>query len=232
MFYVKVLLYVRDLFYIQRREQAEALFKPQRVEVLRQLAEPRSCTEVGAALGLTPQRVYYHVNRLVDAELVRQVSERRVRAIHEGIYQAAAQSYWLAPELVGTIGPRRAQDELSLRYLLNLVEDVQSDLAAFERGTGELPTLGVSGEIALPAGRRQAFLDDLRKTLQQLFTRHGGGGAGGETFRLAVACYPKATAPTTKPMKLTTKPTKPKAMKRTASRGGRATKEGSGREDE
>jgi DNA-binding transcriptional ArsR family regulator len=183
---------VQELLYIDRREQAEALFKPQRVEVLRQLAEPRSCTEVGAALGLTPQRAYYHVTRLVQADLARQVSERRVRGIHEGIYQASAQSYWLSPRLVGTIGRRRPQDELSLRYLINLVEDVHSDLAVFEQGTGDLPTLAVSGEIQLPRGRRQAFFDDLRSTLQQLFARHGGRSGSGEGFRLAVACYPKA----------------------------------------
>jgi hypothetical protein len=65
------------------------------------------------------------VNRLVDADLVRQVSERRVRGIHEGIYQATAQSYWLSPKLVGTIGRRRLQDELRLSYLLDLVEGPQ-----------------------------------------------------------------------------------------------------------
>jgi DNA-binding transcriptional ArsR family regulator len=180
---------MKDVLYVERFEQAEALFKPQRVEVLRQLAEPRSCTEIGTALGQTPQRVYYHVKKLVDAGLVRQVSERRVRGIHEGIYQAAAQSYWLSPRLVGTIGPRRTQDQLSLGYLLSLVEDVQTDLAELDRTADELPTLGISGEIRLPAGGRQAFLDDLRTTLEDLFTRHGG--AEGDAFRLAVACYPK-----------------------------------------
>jgi DNA-binding transcriptional ArsR family regulator len=181
-------LTVKELLSIERFEQAEALFKPQRVEVLRQLAEPRSCTEVGAVLGQSPQRVYYHVQRLRDAELVTQVGERKVRGIHEGIYQAAARSFWLSPRLVGTIGPRPAQDQLSLGYLLNLVEDVQSDLARLERTVGELPTFGVSGQIRLPSGARQAFLDDLRTTLQELFTRHGG--ADGPAFRLAVACYP------------------------------------------
>src|SRR6266496_5055005 len=120
---------MRDVIYLDQIEQAEALLKPQRIEVLRQLAEPRSCTEVAAELDQTPQRVYYHVKRLLGAGLVAQVSERRVRGIHEGIYQASARSYWLSPKLVGTIGRRRAQDELSLGYLLNLVEEVQADLA-------------------------------------------------------------------------------------------------------
>jgi len=37
---------MRDVLYLERLAQAETLLKPQRVEVLRQLAEPRSCGEV------------------------------------------------------------------------------------------------------------------------------------------------------------------------------------------
>jgi DNA-binding transcriptional ArsR family regulator len=181
---------MKELLLVDRFDQAEALFKPQRVEVLRQLAEPRSCTEVGAALGQSAQRVYYHVQRLREAGLIDRVDERRVHGISEGIYQAVARSYWLSPHLVGPIGGRGAQDQLSLGYLLNLVEDVQTDLVRLEgRPVGDLSTLGVSGEIRLPPGARKAFLDDLRSTLQDLFARHGG--SEGEVFRLAVACYLK-----------------------------------------
>lgn len=180
---------MRDVLYLEQIEQAEALLKPQRIEVLRQLAEPRSCTEVATALDQTPQRVYYHVKRLVEAGLVTQVSERRVRGINEGVYQASARSYWLSPGLVGRLGLRRAQDELSLGYLLDLVEQVQSDIAGLDRTRPELPSLGVSGEIRVPPDQRQQFFDDLKTTLQDLFGRYGG--AEGDAFRLAVACYPK-----------------------------------------
>src|SRR5262245_65566131 len=121
---------MRDVVYLDRLEQAEALLKPQRIEVLRQLAEPRSCTEVAAELDQTPQRVYYHVKRLLDASLVSKVSERRVRGIHEGIYQAAGRSYWLSPRLVGRIGLRQAHDRLRRGQLLALMEDVKSAGAA------------------------------------------------------------------------------------------------------
>jgi DNA-binding transcriptional ArsR family regulator len=180
---------MRDILYLERIEQAEALLKPQRVEVLRQLAEPRSCTEVASELGQTPQRVYYHVKRLVDAGLVDLISERKVRGIHEGIYRAGARSYWLSPSLVGRIGLRRTNDDLSLGYLLNLVEEVQADVAALDRASPELPSIGVSGEIRVPPERRQEFLDDLRTTLQDLFTRYGG--KEGDPFKVALACYPQ-----------------------------------------
>ncbi|MEU1601803.1 helix-turn-helix domain-containing protein [Micromonospora matsumotoense] len=181
---------MRDVLYLEQIAQAETLLKPQRVDVLRQLAEPRTCTEVAARLEQTPQRVYYHVKQLAAAGLVEQVASRKVRGISEGIWQAVARSYWLSPRLVGRIGgARRVSDELSLGHLLDLMEEVQADVAALDRNAPELPSIGVSGEIRVPAERRQEFLHDLQSTLQDLFTRYGG--AEGDTFKLAVACYPK-----------------------------------------
>ncbi|WP_433337128.1 ArsR/SmtB family transcription factor [Spirillospora sp. CA-294931] len=181
---------MRDVLYLEELEQAEALLKPPRIEVLRQLAEPASCTEVAQRLGQTQQRVYYHVKRLVDAGLATQVAERRVRGINEGVYQASARSYWLSPRLVGRIGGlRRARDELSLGRLLDLMEEVQEEVAALDPGAPELPSVAVSGEIRVRPEQRQAFLDDLRDTLQDLFTRYGG--AEGDAFKLALACYPR-----------------------------------------
>ncbi|SBT52381.1 winged helix-turn-helix domain-containing protein [Micromonospora auratinigra] len=181
---------MRDVLYLEEREQAETLLKPHRVEVLRQLAEPRTCTEVAARLDQTPQRVYYHVKQLVAAGLVEQVAARQVRGISEGIYQAAARSYWLSPRLIGRIGDaRRVRDELSLGHLLDLMEEVQADVAALDRTAPELPSIGVSGEIRVPPERRQEFLHDLQSTLRDLFTRYGG--AEGDAFKLAVACYPR-----------------------------------------
>jgi DNA-binding transcriptional ArsR family regulator len=180
---------MREVLYLEQVEQAEALLKPQRIDVLRQLAEPRSCSEVATRLDQTPQRVYYHVKRLVEAGLAAQVSDRRVRGIVEGIYQASAQSYWLSPRLVGRIGLRRTRDELSLGYLLDLMEEVQHDVARLDRTAPELPSIGISAEIRIPADRRPEFLSDLQRTLQELFTRYGG--AEGDAFKLAVACYPK-----------------------------------------
>ncbi|GAA3886850.1 hypothetical protein GCM10022243_59540 [Saccharothrix violaceirubra] len=180
---------MRDVIYLERIEQAEALLKPQRIEVLRQLAQPRSCTEVATVLDQTPQRVYYHVKRLVEAGLATQVDARRVRGVTEGVYQAAARSYWLSPGLVGRLGPDRVRDELSLGHLLDLAERVQSDIAALDRTRPELPSLGVSGEIRVRPEARAEFFAELRSTLQDLFSRYGA--PEGDAFRLVVACYPK-----------------------------------------
>src|SRR3954451_1932983 len=95
---------MQDVLFLDRLEQDAALFKPRPVEVLRLLAEPRTCTEIGRELGDSPQKVYYHVKRLQSAGLVELVDERRVCGIVEGIYRATAQSFWVSHDLVGRIG--------------------------------------------------------------------------------------------------------------------------------
>src|SRR5690242_14131197 len=69
------------------------------------------------------------------------------------------------------------------------MEGVQADVAALDLTRPDLPSIGVSGDIRVRPEQRKAFLDDLQQTLQDLFTRYGG--AEGDAFRLAVACYPK-----------------------------------------
>src|SRR6478752_1173470 len=127
---------MRDVVYLDEIEQAEALLKPQRIEVLRRLAEPRSCTEVAVELDQTPQRVYYHVKRLLEAGLV------------------------------GRIGLRQTRDRLSLGYLVDLMEGVQADVAALDLTRPDLPSIGVSGDIRVRPEQRKAFLDELQQTLQ------------------------------------------------------------------
>ena len=145
-----------DTLYIETVEQADALLKPKRVEVLRQLAEPRTCTQIGQVLGDTPQAVYYHVKRLQAARLVELVYEHRVRGITEGVYRAVARSFWVAPGIVGRLGPQRAREELlGLGYLLDLTEEMARDLSALAAGPPALPSFGIAGDIhALAGGRR------------------------------------------------------------------------------
>jgi hypothetical protein len=101
-----------------------------------------------------------------QASLVARVAERQVRGITEGIYQASGASYWLAPTLVGATGRRRAEDEMSLGYLLSLSEQLQSDLVRLAGAPGDRPSLGMSGEVRLPPERRHEFLNSLRAAIE------------------------------------------------------------------
>jgi DNA-binding transcriptional ArsR family regulator len=193
---------MHPVLYVESVDQATALLKPRRIEILRRLGEPRTCPELAAEFGESAQNIYYHIKALERAGLVEKVGERRVRGTVEGRYQARAQSYWLAPQLVGQIGgPRAAQDQTSLRYLLSLAEGVQSDvgrLAQQVEAGQSVPSLSLSASIYLPDGdRRAAFLRDVQVTFERLARQYGRPAdeattpsTPGQDFRLALACYP------------------------------------------
>ena len=179
-----------DTLYIETVEQADALLKPKRVEVLRQLAEPRTCTQIGQVLGDTPQAVYYHVKRLQAHGLVELVEEHRVRGITEGVYRSVAHSFWVAPDIVGRLGaPRPREALLGLGFLLDLSEQLQRDLAGLAAGAPTLPSFGIAGDIRLAPEDGAAFVAELQRAFGEVLTRYGGDE--GVAFRLALACYPK-----------------------------------------
>jgi DNA-binding transcriptional ArsR family regulator len=182
-------------FSINNLDQASALFKPIRLEILGQLAQPRTCSELAEVFGTSPQKVYYHIKVLQEAGLVNKVKEERVRGIMEGYYQAAARSYWLSPEMVGKLGgAQQARQNISLGNLLGLAEQLHSEVASLAPTEDEVPTVGLSAQIELRRGEdRQAFLEELQQAVQNLAEKYGNAqeGTGGETFRLMLACYPR-----------------------------------------
>ena len=87
---------MQNVLYIEDVNQAMALLKPIRLEILKRLGEASTCPELAEYFDESPQKIYYHVKALESAGLVQKVEERRVRGIVEGHYQATANAYWLA----------------------------------------------------------------------------------------------------------------------------------------
>jgi DNA-binding transcriptional ArsR family regulator len=192
---------MQDVVYIEELDQAITLLKPLRLDILRQLAEPRTCPELADYFGESPQKVYYHIKALETAALVDKVAERRVRGVVEGLYQAKARTYWLAPRLVGQIGNENtARDQISLRALLELAETVIEDTGRLGAVSAEgqiVPSLSMSANIHLPdATRRADFMREVQDTFQNLARKYGlppddqGTTGDAADFRLALMCYP------------------------------------------
>lgn len=164
---------MQDVCYIEDLEQAMALLKPLRLEILRRLDEPRSCDELAEVFQDSSQKIYYHVKALQEAGLVEKVADKRIRGTVEGYYQAKARSYWLAPSLVGKIGSlQQSRDQASLRILLQLAEDVIEDTARLgsksEAGQA-VASLSLSAQIHLADSAQKAeFLQELQTTFQNL----------------------------------------------------------------
>jgi DNA-binding transcriptional ArsR family regulator len=175
--------------------QARTLLQPLRVELLRLLAQPRGIRELAEA-----QMVHYHVKALEAAGLVRAVEQRRVRALTETLYQAAAETLAPSAELLGMLGGRRASgDALSKGYLLALAEELAADAArlALSRETdgAEHPTLSLAAQVELgDPSRREQFAAEVQAALTAIAAKYGaaepGAEANGQIYKLVLACYP------------------------------------------
>ncbi len=101
---------LEDLRIVSEPAQVKALFDPLRSTVLELLLE-RAATvaEIAEAVGRPKSTVAYHVNALVDADLLTVVRTRRVRAIEERFYGRTARLFY-----VGEIQPEQLADVTNL----------------------------------------------------------------------------------------------------------------------
>ncbi|MFN8039782.1 MAG: helix-turn-helix domain-containing protein [Acidimicrobiales bacterium] len=211
-----------DLDVIDAPDAAVAALDPVRARILQVLAEPGSATTVAAVLGLSRQKVNYHLRTLEDHGLVELVEERPRRGFTERIVQATARSYLVGPDTLGEVAPDpTAVDRLSSRYLIalaaRLVREVSGLARGAERAGKRLPLLALDTEIRFAsAADRAAFTDELATIVTDLVARHHDERApGGRWHRLVVAAHPipppgssrePATEPATEP---TTDPSPP-----------------------
>jgi len=188
---------MQEVHFIEQANEASELLKPARIEILSQLSKPRTCPELARELGMTTQKVNYHMNVLRQTGLVRLVEERRNRGTMEGVYQAIAKSYWFSPHLVKYLGDSdRSRDQASLSYLLQLAEDLQIDIGQMldREGMKSTPSLGVNAQIQLRnENDRAQFLDEIKDIFTHLAEKYGStvddNSNNGGCYRLMLACY-------------------------------------------
>lgn len=87
---------LEDIRIVTTDEELKALFHALRGDLLDLLLE-RAATvaELASAVGRPPSTVAYHVGKLHDADLIRVVRTRRVRAIEERHYGRTARTYYV-----------------------------------------------------------------------------------------------------------------------------------------
>ena len=191
---------------VARDRSATALLDPTRRRLLEILQEPSSATAIAGAMGLSRQRVNYHVRALEKAGLVTEVGRRQRRGLEERIVRATATHYLISPDVLGSLGqtPTERTDAFSATFQVAVaartIREV-ADLAARARAAGKrLTTLTLDSEVrfASPA-TRQAFANELAELTQRLVAKyHDAAAPGGRIYRLFIGAHPIG-APRTNP---------------------------------
>jgi len=172
---------------------------PIRASILDALAEPGSATTIAAAVGLTRQKVNYHLKALEDHGLVELAEERAWGGITERVMRRTARHLVVAPDVAlgVAIDPNEVADRLSAAYLIAVNARSVSEVGAITRTMPEdvrLPTLTVDAVVGFASAEdRAAFAADLQAAVAALVARYHHDD--GRPHRLTISSYPRATEP-------------------------------------
>ncbi|MDI1463933.1 helix-turn-helix domain-containing protein [Catellatospora sp. KI3] len=196
-----------DVAVIEDPAAAEVCLDPVRARLLAALAEPGSASTLANRVGLTRQKVNYHLHALERVGLVELVEERRKGNMTERVMQATAASYVISPAALAPVAPDpdQAPDQLSARWLLalgaRLVREVGELITGSRAAKQPLATFAVDSEIRFAsAADRAAFAAELTRSLAGLVERyHDEHSPGGRRHRLVVGLHPSLVAPASGP---------------------------------
>ncbi len=187
-----------DIQVIDDPAAATVALEPVRSRLLAELAAPASAATLATRVGLTRQKVNYHLHALEEHGLVQLAEERKWGGLTERILVASAASYVVSPGAMGAVAvdPEREVDRLSASYLIavgaRVIREV-GDLVRRATTSGlRLATLSVDAEVRFrSAAARAAFSAELTDAITQLVAKyHDESAPGGRPHRLMVMAHP------------------------------------------
>lgn len=164
---------------------------PVRGNILRRLRRPRTVAELAELLDVPITRLYHHVNRLHDLELIHVVATRQVAAVTERRYQVAAKSFSVDEKLM------KSTDRYELSAALSSVFDVAKlRFQRFVEGAGiddfnrddALTTLSL-GESNLSPDRHRELIERLTELVKEFSSDVADDDPNGTRVTLFVAAY-------------------------------------------
>jgi len=197
---------VLDIGVIDNPRVAEISLDPVRTRLLAELAEPSSATMLAERVGLTRQKVNYHLRMLERHGLVELVEERRKGNVSERLMRATAAAYVISPAALAAVqpDPMRSPDRMSAFWLLaiaaRLVRDVGMLITGAAKARKRVATFALDGEVRFAsAADRAAFAEELAASVTVLVRKyHDGTATRGRDHRVVVAIHPSVARATLK----------------------------------
>ena len=177
---------------------AASALDPVRSRLLAELAEPASAANLAARVGISRQKVNYHLRALEAHQLVIPAGERRWGGLTEKLMVATASSYVVSPGALGLAAtdPGRSRDRLSAGYLIAVAARTVREVGEMWRraraADKRLATLTMDTAIRFrSASDRAAFTEELTGAVTDLVSRyHDESDPHGRPYRLVLTAYP------------------------------------------
>ncbi len=182
-----------DLRVIADAAAVEIALDPTRAAILEALSEPGSATTIAAKVGLTRQKVNYHLKALEAHGLVEAAEKRSWGGITERFVRRCARQLVVSPAVLANaaIDPNCVGDRLSAAYLIAVNARTVAEVAAITTATRKrVPTLTVDTVIGFKTPEDRArFAAELESAIAALVSQYHHDD--GRPHRLIVSSYPR-----------------------------------------
>lgn len=187
-----------DVHVIEEPTAAAIALDPIRTRLLAELTQPASAAALATRLGITRQKIHYHLSALETHGLVSVAEERKWGGITERVMVATAESYVVSPSVLGPVAtdPEKTRDRLSASYVValgaRLVREVGLLLRLAREKQKRLATLSIDTTIRFRSpAERAAFTDELTRAITDLASRyHDASAPGGRPHRVVIVAHP------------------------------------------
>jgi DNA-binding transcriptional ArsR family regulator len=194
---------VHNCFRIEDLETLKIIADPLRYQIFETLVlQPLTVRQVADKLGLSPNRLYYHVNLLEEHGLIRVDQERVVANIIERVYAAAASCLDIDRSLLSF---RTEEGKNNIHAMIASTIDVTRedlfrslDARAVELAQGareQVRSMMLTRVLSrIDEARAQEFVTRLTELLQEFEAADDGDSSGEEglqAYALMVAFYPR-----------------------------------------
>lgn len=129
-------------------------------------AKEMTVSQIADDLDLTPQTVYHHIKRLVDADMVEVTKEVRVDHLIESYYRATAELFHLT---VGNAVSSKENFVENIETSLKALKEIGFNIAYEKKDVEKLAELWLSLEDCCGA---KEYEDAIEKLDVDLFTKH------------------------------------------------------------
>ena len=175
-------------------DRVRLALSPIRRRLLERLRDPASASQLATELGLSRQRINYHLRALEQAGMLDLVEERPRRGFTERILSSRADTFVVDPAVLGARARIEAQDRYAAEHLIDAASDVVRDVARMQvaaQSSGKrLLTFTIEADVrfATPADVER-FCEQLAEHVKAAAATHGTP-TGGRPYRLVLAGHP------------------------------------------
>ena len=185
-----------EIMEITSLEVLKILADPFRIQILESLHGPQTVKIVAQQLGVTPTKLYYHINMLEQHGLVRVVSTRIVSGIVEKSYQVSAKSFEASPSFTS----KQTAPEDALGLVISILDAAKLEMRrAYNSGEFQIPEPGKKPEYSVMMVRSikslsKARAKALRERLNKLLAEFDDDQSSEtQDYSLTIAYHPTVT---------------------------------------